>query len=144
MLSPLYGDVFLYMIGLVITINSDIRPRRVMITSSSMSADRNSPRMSNTATSWPSYVSMVAVISTDSRDTVGDVASYLSETYRCFRPSVHALPFMVTSLFYFINRRYSKAYVFCCSVMSAAYSGFKVSFICICIISFDKNLSLFS
>jgi hypothetical protein len=60
---------------------------------------RKAPGTSTVTTSLPLNASMVDVISTASRETVGDVASDFKDPYRCLLPSTQARPLAEPSLF---------------------------------------------
>jgi hypothetical protein len=94
-----------------------------MNTSSSMSAVRYAPDTSTMATSLFSNASMVAVISTDSRATVEDVAYDFVDLSLYFLPSAHALPLIDLSLFSFKNMSGSRAPLFCFGERSHTFTG---------------------
>jgi hypothetical protein len=125
-------------------ISSASLPIRHMNNSSSMSAVRYAPGTSTIATSLFLNASIVAVIITDSRVTVGDVASDLVDPSLCFLPSAQALPLIDPYLFSFRNMSDSRAPFFCTGERYFTCTGEKVYFMCSWPSSFSTDFSPFS
>ena len=112
-----------------------------MMTSSSVSACRNAPGMSNIATSLSSYASMRAVKNTAYVHAMGDVASPFLMYMCCLLPFAHALLF--TSPFIFSFKSINEATAFCLIslVISLGQLVMQVCILCSCERSF---LTVFS
>jgi len=103
-----------------------------------MSACRNAPGMSATATYFPSLASMQHDIIMASSDAIGELASPFSVYCPCGLPSAHPLTLTVPSLFSLINIRYGSA--FCQYFMDR--SSLCIAFLsCNCCSSFDTASS---
>ena len=92
-----------------------------------MSALRKAPGMLHIPTLHPSCASIIAVISTDSVDTVGEVASPVTAFLHCLWKYAHVQTFNITSLLTFKNISDLSASHFCYSVRCLAYLGQNVS-----------------
>ena len=92
---------FLYRVGSSFTINSAIVPLGSICTSSSISACKNAPGISVTATCHPSLASIAHDIIMASSDTVGELVSAFVVYSRWLLPLAQPLALIVPSLFSF-------------------------------------------
>ena len=106
----------MYIWGAIFTISYANIPCSSIFISSSMSAMRKAPGMLHIPTLHPSCTSIVTVISTDSVDTVGEVASPVTAFLHCLWKYAHVQTFNITSLSTFKKISDSSASHFCYSI----------------------------
>ena len=105
------------------------------VTYLSMSAVRNAPGVSITATYRPSVASIAAVTRTDSVAAVGEVTSIFFYPSLCFRPSTKARNFIFPHRFFLKNISTHSAPFFCFFVSFPPLIGWNTTLSCICCIS---------
>ena len=103
----------LYIWGTIFTIICANLTRSDIFVSLFMSALRNSPLVLHILTSCLSCALTVDVVSTDSAETLGVVASPGTAFLSCLRTSAHVRPFTLMYLLTIKNIRYSSASHFC-------------------------------